>query len=191
MRLQEGHLVFPVLLSTKYMIFSRGKVRKHHAITAHGQAIERVDTFCYLGIVFRYNTTFQAAMKHNIDKAKKALFKIDILLSKVELHVRTRLHLFDSLILPILLYGCELWGYENIEQIEVFHRNFLRRMLELRKSAPKAMMYGEVGRHEIKFTVWKRMINFWKKVTKSTDKLSSVVFRWLHYRNEATQWHGN
>ena len=76
-----------------YMIFSRGKVRKHHAITAHGQAIERVDTFCYLGIVFRYNNTFQAAMKHNIDKAKKTLFKIDILLSKVVLHVRTRLHL--------------------------------------------------------------------------------------------------
>ena len=128
---------------TKYMIFSRGKVRKHHAITAHGQAIERVVTFCYLGIVFRYNNTFQAPMKHNINKAKKALFKIDIRLSKVELQVRTRLHLFDSLILQILLYGCELWGYENIEQIEVFHRNVLRRMLELRKSAPKTMMYGK------------------------------------------------
>ena len=58
---------------TKYMIFSRGKFRKHQAITAHDQAIERVDTFCYLGIVFRYNNTFQAAMKHNIDTAKKAV----------------------------------------------------------------------------------------------------------------------
>ena len=51
------------------------------------------------------------------------------------------------------------------------------------------MVYGELGLHEIKFTVWKRKINFWKKVTKSADKLSCVVFRWLHYRNEATQWH--
>ena len=50
-------------------------------------------------------------------------------------------------------------------------------------------MYGKVGRHETKFTVWKRMINFWKKVTKTPDKLSCVVFRWLHDRNEATQWH--
>ena len=46
---------------TKYMIFSRGKFRKY-AITAYGQTIERLDTFCYLGIVFRYNNTFQAAM---------------------------------------------------------------------------------------------------------------------------------
>ena len=54
---------------TKYMIFSRGKIRKHHAITAHDQAIERVDTFCILEIVFGYNNTFQAAMKRNFDKA--------------------------------------------------------------------------------------------------------------------------
>ena len=51
------------------------------------------------------------------------------------------------------------------------------------------MEYGEVGRPEIKFTVWKRMINFWKKVTISPDKLSCVVFRWLHHRKDATQWH--
>ena len=95
---------------TKYMIFSRGKIRKHQAITAHGQAIEQEDTFCCLVIVFRYNNNFQGAMTHDIDEAKKALFKIDILLSKVDLQVRTRLHLIDSLILPILLYGCELLG---------------------------------------------------------------------------------
>ena len=86
--------------------------------TAYGQTIERVDTFCYLEIVFRYNNTFEAAMKQNTGKAKKALFKIEILLNRVDHQVGTRL--FDSLLLPILLYGCELWGYENKEQIEVF-----------------------------------------------------------------------
>ena len=54
----------------------------------------------------------------------KRLFKIEILLSRVDLQPKTRLHLFYSLILTILLYGCEFWGYENKEQIEVFHRNF-------------------------------------------------------------------
>ena len=38
---------------TKYMIFSRGKNRKYEATAAYGQTIERVDTSCYLGIVFR------------------------------------------------------------------------------------------------------------------------------------------
>ena len=98
------------------MIFSRGKVRKTVPILAEGKELERVDTFCYLGIVFRYNNTFQAAMKYNIDKAKKALFKMETLLGKVDLEIETKLHLFDTMVLPILIYGCEVWGFEEIEQ---------------------------------------------------------------------------
>ena len=97
------------------MTFSRGKIRKCHTLTAYGQTIERVDIFCDLGIVFRHNNTFQAAMKQNTDMAKKARFKIENLLSRVNFPVKTRLHLCDNLILPILLYGCKLWGYENME----------------------------------------------------------------------------
>ena len=52
---------------------------------------------------------------------------------------------------------------EDIEQIEVFHRNFLRRLLRIRKSAPKAMTYEELGQQELKFTKWQRMASFWKK----------------------------
>ena len=44
----EVNITFRNTDKTMYMIFSRGKVQKHHAITAHGQAIEQVDTFCYL-----------------------------------------------------------------------------------------------------------------------------------------------
>ena len=99
------------------MIIPRGEIRKCRTITAHGQTIERVDTICDLAFVFRHNNTFQAAKKQNIDKAKKALFKIEFLLSRVNLQVKTRIHLCDNLLLPILLNGCELWGYEHMEQI--------------------------------------------------------------------------
>ena len=174
---------------TKYMIFSRGKVRKTVPILADGKALERVDTFCYLGIVFRFNNTFQAAMKYNIDKAKKALFKMETLLGKVDLEVETKLHLFDTMILPILIYGCEVWGFEKTEQIEVFHRNFLRRVLRLRKSAPNGMIYGELGRQEIKFTIWQRMANFWKKVNKQQNSFSCLIFQWMNNSNQITSWH--
>ena len=32
------------------------------------------------------------------------------------------LKLFDSCVAPILLYGCEVWGYENTDIIEKVHR---------------------------------------------------------------------
>ena len=103
-------------------------------------------------------------MKYNIDKAKKALFKIETLLGKVDLEIESELHLFDTMVLPILIYGCEVWGFEEFEQIEVFHTNFLRRVLRVRKSVPKGMIYGELGRQGLKFIVWQRMANFWRKV---------------------------
>ena len=78
-------------------------------------------------------------MKNNVDEAKRALFKLDVLMSKIDLEINTKTHLFDVMIKPILLYGFEVWGHEDIEQTEFFHRTFLRRLLQLRKSAPKAM----------------------------------------------------
>ena len=155
---------------TKYIVCSRGKIRKTSNLLVNRTAIERVDTFCYLGIMFKHNNTFQAAIKNNVDKAKKALFKLEVLISKIDLEIDTKLHLFDVMIKPILLYGCEVWGYENIEQIEIFHRNFLRRVLRIRKSAPKAMVYGKLGQQELKFTVWQRIASFWKKLSHDKKK---------------------
>ena len=34
-----------------------------------------------------------------------------------------------KLVVPILLYGCEIWRYENIDIIENIHINFMRRIL--------------------------------------------------------------
>ena len=35
-----------------------------------------------------------------------------------------QLKLFDHTIVPILLYGEEIWGFENIEIIEKLHNEF-------------------------------------------------------------------
>ena len=94
-------------------------------------------------------------------------------MSKTFLEIDTKLHLFDLMIKPILLYACEVWGYENIEQIEAFHRNFLRRVLRMRKTAPKAVVYVDLGQQELKFTGWQRMAPFRKKL--SHDKKVSRI----------------
>ena len=138
---------------TKYLIFFRGKVRKVEDITIYDTPIERVDNFCYLGIVFRHNNTFQNAIKHNMDRARKAMFKISVSLNEVNLDVKTRIHLFDMLILPILLHGCELWGFKNVVEIEVFHRKSLSIIFRVRKTTPSSMVYGELGRYELRYMI--------------------------------------
>ena len=55
------------------------------------------------------------------------------------------LDLFDKMILPILLYGCEIWGFENLDNIEVFYRKFLKYILKVNQQTPNCMVYGETG----------------------------------------------
>ena len=82
--------------------------------------IEGFRTFLYLGIVVKFNNTFQTTIK-NMDKPKTAFHKLAIYSGKIKLEVETQLHPFDALIKPILLYSCDVWGYENVEQIQSFH----------------------------------------------------------------------
>ena len=125
---------------------------------------------------------------NNIDKARKAVFKISVLLNEIDLDVKTRIHLFDTLILPILLYGCELWGFENVEQLEVFHLKYLRNILQVRKSTPNAMVYGELGRYELRYMIWQRMANFWKSIARENGNYSNMIYGAIVENNFENKW---
>ena len=90
---------------------------------------------------------------------------------KIDLEINTKLHFFDLMIKPILPYGCEVWGFENIEQIEIFRRIIVRRVLRIRKRAPTTMVYGELRQQQVNFTVWQRMASFWKKTSLWSEKI--------------------
>ena len=72
----------------------------------------------------------------------KLSHKLAVYSSEIELEVETQLHFFDGLIKLILLYGFEVWWYENVEQIEIFYRNLLRKIFRIIEGAPKAMIYS-------------------------------------------------
>ena len=45
---------------------------------------------------------------------------------RLKLPTDIMLKLFDSCVAPILLYGCEVWGYENTDIIEKVHTKFCK-----------------------------------------------------------------
>ena len=57
----------------------------------------------------------------------------------------TQLKLFDSVVVPILLYGCEVCGFSNVNLIEKLHLRFCKIILNVKKSAPSNMVYSELG----------------------------------------------
>ena len=72
-----------------------------------------------------------------IDKANKCLFS---LLKKSKewraFDPGLPLYLFDHLVLPVLSYGCEIWGNHQWEEIEKIHLMICKFALEVKKSTP-------------------------------------------------------
>jgi hypothetical protein len=62
-----------------------------------------------------------------------------------KLSVKIQLDLFDKMIKPVLLYGCEVWGFGKNEVLERVHLKFCKILLNLKSSTPNYMVYGELG----------------------------------------------
>ena len=101
------------------------------------------------------------------------------------LAIDLQLKLFDHTVVPILTYACEIWGYENLDMLELIHNDFLRRITKSRKSTPLYMLYAELGRHPLEIIVKKRIIGFWNKLIMGKDtKISYLLYHTMKSKND-------
>ena len=98
---------------TKIIRFSKRRSKNVNSFYLNGDIINIVDNYIYLGTVVKFNGKFQDAKNKQILQAKKALFAIHSRKQNLQLPLDIYLNSFDTLVLPILLYGCEIWGYEE------------------------------------------------------------------------------
>ena len=78
----------------------------------------------------------------------------------------------------MFLYGCEVWGFSNINQLEVLHRKFLKIILGVGNNTPNCMIYGETGRRCIRSIVDSRMLSFYSRIVNGKhSKLSYIMFQ--------------
>ena len=95
-----------------------------------------------------------------------------------------QLELFDYLVFPILVYGCEIWGYENITILDKLHLKFLKCILCIKQSTPICMVLGETGRSRLSIAIKTRMIYFWcKLMTNDAKRFSATVYSLLQIYN--------
>ena len=113
-----------------------------------------------------------------MDQARKALYCLYRKLRNISIPIDLQFKLFDTLILPILTYGSEIWGYENTKQLEKLHLQFCRNILGVRTTTPNFMTYGELGRTPIDILCIKlRIVNFWNRLISNKKKLSCILYK--------------
>ena len=178
---------------TKILVFGSGpsassKLKFYY----NNKRLDIVDTYSYLGITFHRNKRLVTCIKELAESATKAMFSLLKKSRNIDLPLDCQLIAFDAMILPILVYGCEIWCFENIEGLEKIHLKFLRLITGLRNSTPRFMLYGELGRFPITINIHKRLISFWHKLTYQigANKLSHCLFNYLisDVKSEQNPW---
>ena len=166
----------------KIMIFSRGKVRVHPQFVIGEEIIEVVSDFLYLGMRLNYNNRMKVAQKDMYDRASRAMFSLLKKCKKKNLPVDVTIDMFNKMIVPILTYGCEVWGFTNADIVDRLQLKFLKIVLRLRRSTPSHMIYGETGMYPIALTIKNRIMNYWVKLVshENRNKLSSIVYKFLY-----------
>ena len=166
---------------SKIVVFnSNGKSFLNH-FKCDGNIIDTVSNYCYLGITLKCNGNFNLAATTLMEKARKAYFKMK---QSIGLNVscKTLEKLFDSLILPIMLYGCEVWGLDSAlkqknDPYESLHVKFIKEILGVHCKTSNDACRSELGRLPLRTKILMSSFNFLEHLTKSKHSLAHDIFR--------------
>ena len=127
--------------------------------------------YCYLGLQFNTGGTFNLATEELRKKSIRAYFGLNRTVDISSLSFKSLTRLYDSLIKPILTYGCVVWlPYLSIfkalaevsedslkklsqEPMEKAHLQFIKYSLGVHKKASNVGSWGETGRYPLGITI--------------------------------------
>jgi len=154
------------ITKTKVVVFgSRTCLKK--LITFNEMPVEQVESFKYLGLEFHQNCSFKLATDKLLASARRATFYLHSRCSALRItDPRLKCQLFDALVYPILSYGCEIWSPNpsHGEDLERWHRLFMRQVIGLPSHCHSSMLYGELGRMPLRHRWHKQTLRFWNRL---------------------------
>ena len=141
---------------SKIMIFSRGRQKSQlPEFTFEGDAIETVHKYKYLGVAFSSNNGLIDSIKENKGKGLRAMFALLSNCKRLHLPYDVSLELFDKTILPILLYGCEVWGYNDTKILQRVQTKFYKLLFNLYYRTSTSEVLSKAGRFPLSIDIKK------------------------------------
>ena len=154
--------------------------------------------YTYLGITFDSNSGFKTAIESLRKKATRGLFALKRSIMRDSISFDANIKLFDSLIKPILLYGCQVLAphtstFKNIAQsnytltdekyfnyiqndtYEKFHLKFLKWACGVHRKACNLGLWGDTGRIPLITNAIKLSIDYFDRAENSNP--ASLLYK--------------
>ncbi|KAJ4427265.1 hypothetical protein ANN_24883 [Periplaneta americana] len=116
---------------TKYMIMSRdGNIVRNGNINIGDLSFEEVEKFKYLGATVTNINDTREEIKRRINMGNACYYSVEKLLSSSLLSKNLKVRIYKTVILPVLLYGCETWTLTLREEhrLRVVENKVLRKI---------------------------------------------------------------
>ena len=104
-------MLFLILSKTAIMVFNRaGRVLKNSTNCVYGEmTLPSVREYTYLGITFTLTGSLKLDQTKLRKKGLRSYFSLKSMLDLRYLQKTTIFKIFDTLIVPVLSYGCQIW----------------------------------------------------------------------------------
>jgi hypothetical protein len=115
---------------TKYMLMSHKKEGKKHGIKIASRSFEGVAKFKYLEKTLTDRNCMQEEIKSRLNSGNACYHSVQSLLSSRLSSRNVKVKIYKTIILPVVLYGCETWSLILREEhrLKVFDNRVLRRI---------------------------------------------------------------
>jgi hypothetical protein len=175
---------------TKIMVFSPGgrKSSYRESWKWKNENIEEVLQFKYLGYTFKASGKATEHIRDLKTNAKKKLGQVWGMGERLfPNNFQIRLKMYDSLVASGLMYGAEIFGFKEREDLEIPQRQFIKWTMGLDKCTKTEIILAESNRFPHYIEMAKRALTYEARISGGTNPILKECLRDRIQKRE-TEW---
>ena len=203
---------------TAVMVFNKSgrQLKESSGFQYIGNSIPSTKTYCYLGITFAISGSFKVAINLLRQKALRAYFGLKGEVDFQSISKTAALKLVDSLVLPVVSYGIEVWigstagirafsrqttSHPNQSMLtdlaadtcERLHLAILKWTLGVGKKSSNAAIWGDCGRAPLIVRYVKQVTDYYNRLARLDLEDSTALVRnaFAEQKKLGLKWYNN
>jgi hypothetical protein len=117
---------------TEAMILTRSITNINQQLRIGDHNIIMVNNFIYLGSCITEDNNEQVEIQRTLKLANKTYYSLYAIMKSCDIHKKTKIRLYQTLIRTVLTHGCETWKLtkKSEDDMNSFERKIFRRIFE-------------------------------------------------------------